>query len=209
MTPIEARGAAAMQATEILSQEHRVIEQVLNCLEKFVDRAEAGGSCDWWDAGQMYAFFRDFADRCHHAKEEDCLFPKLEARGFNPEAGPTGVMRSEHAQGRRFLSMMKKGIEAGARGDRHALNVFARNARGYLELLRAHIHKEDHCLFPMADQTLGVRDQDEMLREFANVEHKPGFEEAHEKYLVLADSLAEKYGVERIGPTCSVCCGHH
>ena len=71
-----------MRPTEILMQEHRVIEQVLDCLETMAQRAEAGEGVDLESAKQAIDFFRNFADRCHHGKEEDCLFPLLEQKGF-------------------------------------------------------------------------------------------------------------------------------
>jgi len=85
-----------MRPTEILMQEHRVIEQVLDCLERMAQRVEAGDELDLESAKQAIDFFRNFADRCHHGKEEDCLFPLLEQKGFSREQGPTGVMLHEH-----------------------------------------------------------------------------------------------------------------
>jgi hemerythrin-like domain-containing protein len=157
----------------------------------------------------MLDFFRNFADRYHHGKEEERLFPRLEAKGFSPHFGPTGVMRSEHEQGRRYLAAVKKAIEAGARRDGEAIDEFVRNARGYLQLLRAHIQKEDHCLFPMADQALGAAEQEQLVKEFAEVEHEPGFEDAHQKYLNLAGELAEKFGVEHTASSGQAYCCHH
>jgi hemerythrin-like domain-containing protein len=199
-----------MQATEILSQEHRVIEQVLNCWEKLIEQARSTGRCDWWAAAQMLRFFRDFADRCHHGMEEDRLFPRLEAHGFSPVFGPTGVMRAEHEQGRRYLATVKRAIEAGARGDSHAAQLFVNSAASYLELLRAHIKKEDHCLFPMADQAHRAEEQEQLVQEFAEAEHRQDFEGMHQEYLELADELADKFGVERLSTAaCGGCCGHH
>jgi hemerythrin-like domain-containing protein len=33
-------------------------------------------------------FLKEFADRCHHGKEEDFLFPALEKAGIKKEGGP-------------------------------------------------------------------------------------------------------------------------
>ncbi len=57
-----------MRPTEILMQEHRVIEQVLNCLEIIAQRAEADSKLDTDSANQAIDFLRNFADRCHHGK---------------------------------------------------------------------------------------------------------------------------------------------
>jgi hemerythrin-like domain-containing protein len=84
-----------MRATEILTHEHRVIEQVLGCLEAMGAEARAAGRLDGAAAQDAVAFFRNFADRCHHGKEEVHLFPALEAKGFPRDGGPTGVMLDE------------------------------------------------------------------------------------------------------------------
>ena len=89
-----------MKPTEILSGEHRVIEQVLTCLERIAEQCAAEGRLDRTSAEQALEFFRNFADRCHHGKEEVHLFPALEAKGFPRDGGPTGVMLHEHDQGR-------------------------------------------------------------------------------------------------------------
>ena len=99
-------------------------------------------------------FFREFADRCHHGKEEDLLFPALEAQGFPRDAGPTAVMRMEHEQGRAAVRGMAESLAAAAAGDRAGLEHWLHSARIYIELLRAHIQKEDHCLFGMAEEAL-------------------------------------------------------
>ena len=50
-----------MKATEILMDEHRVIEQVLTCLEKLADRCEAGEKLDSNSALEALEFLRNFA----------------------------------------------------------------------------------------------------------------------------------------------------
>jgi hemerythrin-like domain-containing protein len=84
-----------MNPTGILSDEHRIIAQVLNCLEAIVRKAGSVGRLDRASADDAVAFFRSFADRCHHGKEETYLFPALEAKGFPRTGGPTGVMLYE------------------------------------------------------------------------------------------------------------------
>ena len=148
--------------TEILSQEHRVIEQVLDCLEAMTQNCAAEGRLDKTSAEQALDFFRNFADRCHHSKEETYLFPAMEAKGFPRQGGPTGVMLAEHEQGRAHIRGMADAIEEAAGGEPEAVTRFVMHARGYVSLLREHIEKEDHCLFTMANQTLTEDDQDRL-----------------------------------------------
>src|SRR5690606_27309072 len=154
-----------MSPTEILMQEHRLIEPVLDCLEALTQRAEATGTLDVASATQALEFFSVFAGRCHHAKEEDCLFPLLEEQGSSREQGPTGVMLDEHEEGRRHVSGMAAAAKAVAAGNRESLNVFVSHSKAYIELLRLHIQKEDHCLFQMAEKVLRATDRENLLKQ--------------------------------------------
>jgi hemerythrin-like domain-containing protein len=199
-----------MRTTDILSQEHRVIEQVLSCLEKLVTTDSAPVNVDWKSAGQILDFLKNFADRCHHGKEEEKLFPAMEARGFSPTAGPTAIMRLEHEQGRKLMAAMSEACRRGKQGEPTMFAEFDRAARDYVNLLRSHIQKEDSCLFPMANNFLKDADDNELMQQFDAIEHEPRLEGEHEKYLALADELAERFGVKCT--TSGVClqpCGCH
>ena len=52
------------------------------------------------DLDDAMDFIKTFADSCHHAKEEDLLFPAMGEAGFPSRGGPVGVMLMEHEQGR-------------------------------------------------------------------------------------------------------------
>jgi len=192
-----------MKATDILMDEHRVIEQVLTCLEKLADRCEAGEKLDGKSAREALEFFRNFADRCHHGKEEAHLFPLLEAKGFGPQAGPTPVMRHEHEEGRKLLAAIASAVERDVPAD------FVRHARNYIALLRDHIRKEDQCLFPMAAAFLSRADADSLAQRFEHVEHAEMGEGTHEHYLQLANDLAGRLDVPRAQVTPTCCHVHH
>ncbi|MGQ9576713.1 MAG: hemerythrin domain-containing protein [Thermoguttaceae bacterium] len=199
-----------MKPTEILSQEHRVIEQVLACLEKIVENATLDRKLDGQAARDAIEFFRAFADRCHHGKEEARLFPAMEAKGFSPECGPTAVMRAEHDLGRLRVREMEAAIDAAAAGQKEAIDRFTGHARAYVELLRQHIQKEDHCLFAMADQALSEAEQAGLLAAFEKVESDQMQPGTHESYLRLADALAERLGIPRAATAqgSGQVCGH-
>jgi hemerythrin-like domain-containing protein len=192
-----------MKATDVLMTEHRVIEQVLTCLEVIADRAERSGELDSESARQALDFFRAFADRCHHGKEEGHLFPLLEARGMRRDSGPTGVMLHEHELGRKLLALMS------AANDLHSGADFLPPARSYIRLLRDHIWKEDQCLFPMAGQLLSTTDDEQLMDSFESDERTEMGEGMHENYLRLADQLADRFGVTRTAPVTSGCSHHH
>jgi hemerythrin-like domain-containing protein len=184
-----------MKATQILVEEHRVIEQVLDCLEAMAHECRERRSIRKQDAKDAVDFFRSFADRCHHGKEEAHLFRVMEARGYPHDEGPVAVMLHEHETGRSHLRSMDDAIDAADRGDADALEAFASHAEEYVGLLRQHIHKEDHCLFPMADEAFSPEDQEQLLESFRRVEAHDLGAGTHERYLLVAEALCRRYGV--------------
>ena len=183
-----------MQPTQILKAEHRVIETVIDCLERMTAQAQQSGKLDKVSAEQAIDFIRQFADGCHHAKEEDRLFPAMEAKGMPRQGGPIGVMLTEHEHGRAFVRGMVEHLEKASTGDSAALTHFAQNALGYAGLLRQHIQKEDQILFPMADRMMSADDESVLLTQFEQAEAEVG-EGTHERLLKIAESLAKQYGV--------------
>jgi hemerythrin-like domain-containing protein len=178
-----------MEATEILMSEHRVIERVIGSLEQASARLERGEAVRpgfFVDASQFVA---GFADGCHHRKEEGVLFKAMEASGMPADSGPIAVMLMEHEQGRQYNRGMRAAAERLAAGDASARADILSNAHGYAALLRQHIQKEDHILFPMADQVISPAAQAQVAEGFEHVEHEDTGEGVHEKYLALADAL--------------------
>ena len=178
-----------ISAVSILSGEHQVILQVLTCVERIADAAEAHGAIPVVEASQAIEVLRTFADRCHHGKEETLLFPALEAKV--PGFGPTAVMRDEHVIGRAHIADMATGI---ATGD---VVGYVRSARDYVGLLRAHIDKEDNILFPMAQDMLTPAEDAALLDGYRAVEHDDMGDGTHQRLLAIADRLAVTYGVRR------------
>jgi len=155
-----------MKSIDRLIAEHDVIERGLTLLERAVRRIESGDSLPDGFAQWAPTFFSQFADQCHHAKEEDLLFPLLKERGVPEEGGPIGVMLQEHDVGRACVRRMR------AAGDAAAFDGtgFADAAREFIPMLRQHILKENNVLFQMATNLLSEADDAEMDGEFSRVE---------------------------------------
>ncbi|NLN05743.1 MAG: hemerythrin [Clostridiaceae bacterium] len=149
-----------------LRKEHDAILFGLTILEHMAElvRAESGYDVD--DLKGMIDFFRYFADKCHHGKEEDILFPAMEDAGIPKVNGPIGVMLNEHEVGRKLI----KGMDMAITGDEVDKEEFANAADLYVELLRSHINKENNVLFPMGDRRIPVSRQKELQQEFDKFE---------------------------------------
>src|SRR4051812_33647045 len=144
-----------MRAIQLLMEEHEIILHGLRVLEALADRAARGAEVPAKAVRDVVEFFRQFTDVHHHHKEEKILFPALEKAGLPREGGPLGVMLHEHDQCRQLLSALREAAR-GAVSAPASRARFADAARAYVTLLAAHIEKENHVLFPMADEALGV-----------------------------------------------------
>jgi len=102
--------------------------------------------------------------------------------------------------------------DAPAAGDGAALLRFAKHAHDYVHLMREHIAKEDHRLFPMAAVVLTDEDQHQLQAAFERVERSHWMPGAHERYLQIADHLADRYDVAKTAVDSEHHCGgcfHH
>ncbi len=81
-----------MTPTEQLKEEHQGIQLMLSILEKVCQRLESGGKVETGHLEKVLEFIQVFADKCHHGKEEDLLFPEMEKAGIPKEQGPIGPL---------------------------------------------------------------------------------------------------------------------
>jgi hemerythrin-like domain-containing protein len=174
--------------TQVLMAEHELILEALDALEKRVAAIRAGTPPDRAYIEKAVTFLREFADKCHHGKEESLLFKRMTERGFPAQSGPIAVMLSEHEAGRAYI----RGIADGAATlgtDPAAAGRIVENARGYIDLLRAHIGKENNVLFPMADRALTPEDQAHLAKEFERFEAEESGAGVHGAMLALLKEL--------------------
>ena len=177
-----------MRATDILIHEHRVIEKVLDSLETAANRLPAGEAIPMDFFFKAVDFIKNFADGCHHKKEEGILFVAMDANGMLQDTEPLSIFLEEHEDGRRLTRAMREGAERVQRGDTTAIQQVIQNALDYVTLLREHIQKEDNILFPMAEDVIPVGQHQQLMADFNRIEHE---DEVHEKYIRIANELAK------------------
>ena len=102
-----------MNASDVLINEHCVIKRILGCLTAATNQAKAGEKLDGDSFRRMVEFFQQFADRCHHGKEEARLFPLLRQRGVGCGPGSISILLDEHEQGRAHVRAMADSRHSG------------------------------------------------------------------------------------------------
>lgn len=171
--------------TDVLTEEHRLILRMIALVEKNTALMEEGQFRNWNFFLDAVDFIRNYADRFHHAKEEDILFVELVKNGMPERNSPVEAMHIEHDQGRAYVADLDTAARKALAGEPGQLQDIARNARGYAELLRGHIDKEDNILYPLAERVLPGATKTDMLRAYEKAEQKTP--ELERKYLRIVE----------------------
>jgi len=151
-----------MKPTKILSEEHKNIIKIIGALNKECDSLESGNQLDKEFFKKAVDFIKNYADKFHHAKEEDILFKEFNKS--QSHCNPTEQMLYEHDLGRNFVKGMEQALKENNK------KKLMENARGYSQLLQEHIYKEDNILYPMADEALNEKTQKSILEKFKKLE---------------------------------------
>lgn len=163
-------------AIQLLMTEHQEALKVTDRFEKAVSEYREGGyrMNDSINAafGDFYRFF-DKNLLVHNAKEEKHFFPALlqkllEAGEHSPGENPTtaiDVMEDDHL---RFVQLGSLSFNLFGLATRISdpasrgliLDTACENARELTELLKLHIYREDHTLFPLAHKYMSAAELD-------------------------------------------------
>jgi hemerythrin-like domain-containing protein len=188
MSPAQHGDTAYGPATALLKEEHDLILRGLTVLERVAARLAEGRPVAPETLAKLVGFFRNFADRCHHGKEEAMLFPALESAGLPRDGGPTGVMCMEHEDGRACVQGIAAATARLAR-DPAAAQEVVQHARQFVALLRAHIEKENNVLFIMADSILSPENQQALFARYAQFTEEQAGCRIHEEPTALIREL--------------------
>ncbi len=182
-----------MKASRQLRDEHEGIRVMLRIMEAVRKRARDNGELDKDHFTAILDFLQVFVDQCHHAKEEEGLFPALEAAGVPRDGGPIGVMLDEHVLGRELVRAMDGSFRTYDQGERSALKDVLHNIQEYVALLSGHIDKENGILFDTADHMLPETKQRELQEGFDGIEEERIGAGKHEAFHALIQTLGNIY----------------
>lgn len=180
-------------ATSGLREDHQLILKVSGVLETILD-GEPDRGLDFDGIEDCVAFIRLFADACHHGQEEDLLFPELQAKGMPRDSGPIAVMLREHEMGRELVGHMQKALPEARDGDADARNTLVNAGRGYVDLIRAHILKEDNVLFNHADHVVYGEACARLCQGYEEVCRRRFEGRTKDELEALADQLIQRHG---------------
>lgn len=159
-----------------LTDEHDGIIQMLLVMDKVTERINSDQMVPKEHLERITEFLKGFADKCHHGKEEDILFPEI----GSSHTKTVNELLGEHKTGRDLVRGISESLEKFDLGNPDAYHI-ARNMQNYTELLMSHIKKEN-ILFGSIMQELPGKLQDEIEERFEKFEREVIGEGKHEEY---------------------------
>ena len=172
-------------AMQGLVDEHTVIKRVLAMIPVIIDDLDAARDEDRALVRDTVDFIRSYADRYHHAKEEDILFKE-----FDEKLEMVKVFNEDHKIGRGHVKAILCALET---GDNRAMHE---HFKGYRELLTGHIKREDEVLYPWMDRNLSTSQIGRLFARFSSVDSQ--FRDVREKQEAFVKTLEEKYKYEGV-----------
>jgi DUF438 domain-containing protein len=173
---------------ELLKRDHEVTERVFAAMEKTF-AAAAGPSPEL--VGLLVDYLHGYVERCHNQKEEQHLFPRLEAGGMPRHGGPLAVMLQEHERAQQLLARLVPLGCAFAAGDRSKLPELQSAFADYAALCKDHFWKENDILYPIALRIFSDGQAAEVVRGIEAVEAALG-SDTRARYYRIAERIVEQ-----------------
>ena len=119
----------------------------------------------------MLLFFRNYADKYHHSKEEEVLFPEMIKKNELLSEGVIKEMLENHDDFRVMLKDAEKMLEMGA------YEATGQMLHVYTEALLDHIAVENEEVFQMLDSIFDEKELDKIYFRFEDCDHALGLED--------------------------------
>lgn len=175
---------------DALMQEHRLIERMIFQMRKELEKMQETKQVDSKFVDVAVDFFRVYADRCHHGKEEGVLFRALGTKQMSQEhATMMRALIDEHVYARKTTGNLAKAKNAYANGNHEAQKDVWKFMNDLVEFYPKHIEKEDKVFFNPSMEYFSPEEREAMLGAFWDFDRKI----IHEHYTKVLE------GLERMG----------
>ncbi len=165
--------------------EHRLIEKMIAILKSGLAEIEAKKTFNPSFIEKAVDFFRTYADRTHHGKEENILFKVLAEKKMSVEhKAILDELIREHVFARQKVKDLQ---EAARRSSKNAgaLKDVIDSIRTLTSFYPAHIQKEDKRFFLPVMEYLAETEKNRMLKDFEEFDRKM----IHEKYTLIVENF--------------------
>jgi len=164
-----------------LMEEHNLIKRWLSLIPKILEDFDLRSEEYKRIILEGVDFIRSYADRFHHAKEEEVLFGY-----FDKNLEIIKTMLSEHDTARTHVRAILEAIE------KNDKTKVIEHLNSYKELLSEHIKKEDEILYPWMERNLNITQIGKLFAEFLNKDVQMG-ENLVLKYENFIEDLEKRF----------------
>jgi hemerythrin-like domain-containing protein len=183
-----------MDAIELMVSEHKNIKRMLKVIRVMCIKVLNNENVDFEDFYKVIDFVRNYADKHHHAKEENILFKKMgDELGEVIAKGPVAGMFVEHDMGRHYMANLEAALEKFKAGDKDSKVDIIANAISYTELLNRHIDKEDTAIYSFARRALSKAAMEAVEQSCSDVENSAAGLGTQDKYITLVEEFEKKF----------------
>lgn len=156
-----------MLPVEILITEHRLIEKMVTFIGEKIKTMAESRQIDSNFIVLAVDFFRTYADRYHHGKEEGILFKELSTRKLSEEDYKLMFeLIMEHALARKTVTSLVTCNNDYLSGKTQAITDILAKLKVLVDLYPRHIQKEDQHFFYPVMKYFTAEEQGKMLEAF-------------------------------------------
>lgn len=164
---------AVEKSTQVLREEHRLIENAIVAMAGIIKEIESGNRLDRRQVREMAQAFATFVGRSHHSKE-DFLLSMIRARRGCSDDYAIQTFYEEHHQVEEILAGLRKTANEYLDAANQSAEPLVRSLRDVVDFYPGHMWKADHVLFPLADDLLSDADQGVLVEQFSWIESAVG-----------------------------------
>jgi len=169
--------------------EHRLIEKIMPILKNEINAINKINQVNPIFIEMAVDFFRMYADRCHHGKEEDILFRDLGKKQLSSDHKKImEELVEEHKFARNIVGKLVEAKNSYIKGKFETISEILKNLSILSEFYPKHIEKEDKRFFIPIMNYFSKEEQNVMLQEFWDFDKML----IHEKYKKILEDLKSK-----------------
>ncbi|HEY2426161.1 MAG TPA: hemerythrin domain-containing protein [Pseudolabrys sp.] len=178
-----------VEIIEILRQEHRNIEKLLQVMERELTVFDRGERPDYEVFVAIVEFFKNYPDSCHHPKE-DMIYEKFRTRDPG-RAASVADLEAEHREGAVRLRRVARAIESVLNDQELLRESVDRIVRDFIDSERKHIALEEEVVFPAIVDTLQPGDWADIALTLADRYGPPSEADFEEQFSTLRRDILE------------------
>jgi len=177
-----------MSAMDLLKKEHKLIQRYLDNLTVAQDLLIAREEVPPSVIQKTVRFAKEFMNKTHHFKEEYVLFLKLAEKKEGALDPQIVSLRDQHERSRGLVAKINEASKGYEKGDEIAFSILAENLGYYVSLEKAHLFRENHVFYPMAEEIFSDDEMAAFDSEFAKIDEKQG-KGTYQKGVELVESI--------------------